>query len=215
MIGAFTPTPQMTEDNARQLAGMQPMDGMELDRFQRRQDQEGFRQEQMGGIQQGLEGQAGMADEIAGSLRRAGLSDVAERYRRASQQQAFNAARRGLTGGSYDIEGRADLGAQAQMGGQEAVAGAEQARIDMLLQQMQEAGGMQEQLMGMSPFEQQMMSQENWLAQMQAQQAEREQGIQQQIAAANARRRGALGSAIGGTIGSLGNVAAMGLMGSA
>jgi hypothetical protein len=49
-------------------------------------------------------------------LRDAGLLGLSEQFRRAQNQQAFDAARRGVTGGSRDRERQAELGAQQEQG---------------------------------------------------------------------------------------------------
>jgi hypothetical protein len=131
---AVGPRPSMmpnedTENFARRLAGAGAMQGEELTRFQARRAQDATRQAQLTGLDTMMQDREAQADEVANSLRASGLADVAERFRRATRNQAFNFARRGLAGGSAALEQGELARAQSE---DEASQVGEQARLSAL-----------------------------------------------------------------------------------
>ena len=205
------PNPNMPQ----QMAGLDALTAAEQERFQRRQDAAATRQDQLAGIEQGIADQDIMAQEMAHSLRRAGLADVAERFRHASQGRSFDAARRGIQGGSHDIQTRAAQEAAARDQAEQVAVQAEQARLQALTRAMQEGHGLGAMAQQMTPFEQAMMQQEagglemDWQAQM------ADEWLRRQEEEARMRRRSGLGNVIGGSLGSMGNVLGTALAGSA
>jgi hypothetical protein len=121
----------LTENFARQMAGLGGMAPDEQQQFQTRRTQDAARTAQIEDLATMLADRATQADELERSLRDAGMEDVAGRFRDASRRQAFNLARRGLAGGSAALEGQAELQQQATTEGQGV---AEQARLSALEQ---------------------------------------------------------------------------------
>ncbi len=151
---------QLTENFTRQMQGVDDMKGVELDRFNRRQTAAQGRQERLATIEQGLADREVQAAEMERALRDAGMADVAERFRRATQQQSFNAARRGLQGGSADIQQQAATEAAARAEAEQVAANAAEQRIQAQMQAAREAAGLRGGVVEMDPFEQMMLGQE-------------------------------------------------------
>jgi hypothetical protein len=187
-----------------QLGGLAPT-GVQADRLGRREEEATFRQEQMAALEQALADRDVQAGEVERSLQLAGLSDVAERFRQASKQGAFNAARRGFSGGSADIQRQAQEEANANSAIEDVFAQAAGGRASSAVGDLGEMAGLSGQVIGMDPFEQAFMGSEqagfqagtsNLLGQRQA---------QMDIEAARRARRSGLGGAIGGALGGIGS----------
>lgn len=113
--------------------------------------------QQLGQMQQ--EGQAAFAhrdaqaEQIANAYRNAGFTNLADQYRQSFKQNAFNMARRGLGGGSADVD--------TQVRNREQTAGQarniEQQASNLFTDQQMQAGQQQfdlSQMMYQNPFEQ-------------------------------------------------------------
>ena len=151
---------RMSENFLRQMRGVDEMKGAEVDRFDRRREQGRFRQGELAKIEQGMADRDVQAAEIEASLRDSGLAGVADRFRGASRTQGFNAARRGLQGGSADIQQQVATESRANTEAEQVAANAADQRIRMQMQTANEAAGLKGNLMSMSPFESMMMGQE-------------------------------------------------------
>lgn len=206
---------QDSENLARTMAGLEELRGVELDRFGRRQERRQFRQEQLSSLEEALDDREAQAEEVAQTLLQSGLSDVAERFRRASRRQSFNAARRGFQGGSAEIQQRAETEARADAEAEDAALRATDQRLRMQLGAMQEGAGLQRRLLDTDPLEAALTQAELTGERQQTEQAGAEQRLRLLQQQARRRRSGALGGAIGGTLSSLGNVGFAGLVGSA
>lgn len=151
---------EISENFLRQMQGLGEMEGAERDRFGRRQEAQRFRQGQLAEIEQGLDDQMVEAEDTERVLREAGMADVAERFRRASQARSFNAARRGLQGGSADIQQQAAVEAQAQSEAEQVAEQAAQERVRRQLASAREAAGLQQNLLQQDPLEAMLQSRE-------------------------------------------------------
>lgn len=206
---------QISENFVRQMQGLGKMEGAELDRFNRQQSNQQFRQGQLADIEQALGDRQMEAEDTERVLRESGMADVAERFRRASRAQSFNAARRGIQGGSADIQQQAATEAKAQAGAEQAAAQAAQERIRRQLQSAQEVSGFQQQLMGQDPLEAILRGQELQTVQDQARINELIGNYQRQIQQGGDLRRAAVGSGLNQFLTSAGNVGMAAAIGSA
>lgn len=106
-----------------------------------------------GGIDQAFAHREAQASQVADAYRRAGFTNLADQYRQAFKHNSFNMARRGLGGGSADIDSqvrlREDVAGQAR--------GIESNAANMFNNQMMQAGQQQfglQQAAFQNPFEQ-------------------------------------------------------------
>jgi hypothetical protein len=124
----------LTENFTRQMAGMGAMEQQEQDLFAKRRSEDEARQAQLGMLDSTLMDQEAQASEVERSLRESGFADVAERFKSAQKNRAFQQARQGIYGqqmGSAAAESREQLAARAD---QEAQQVAEQSRLSALEQ---------------------------------------------------------------------------------
>lgn len=102
-------------------------------------------QQAMGGIQQAFQNSEAEARMVADAYRKAGFTNVADQYRQAFKQNAFNMARRGLSTGSADIDQQVRNREAAGAQGRQVEADANQMYGDRLLQSMQQRFGLEQQ----------------------------------------------------------------------
>lgn len=139
VVAPSTVSPQLrggvvTDNFVRQMAGLGPMESQEQELFARRQSEDQTRQAQLGMLDANLMQEEAQAGEVERSLRESGFQDVAERFKSAQRNRAFQQARQGVYGqqmGSAAIDSREELAAQAE---QEAQQVAEQSRLSALEQ---------------------------------------------------------------------------------
>lgn len=107
----------MAQNFARQQSGLGAMSPEEQQREEQRFSDKQVQNAQMEQLNTILDDRVQDANLMADKLTAAGLADVGENLRRTAQRQSFNAARRGIAGGSAAIEqqeaARADAGQQA------------------------------------------------------------------------------------------------------
>ena len=203
---------QLTENFARRMSGLPDMGQEEQGRFQARGAEQATRDAQMEGIDSILSDREAQASEVEQSLRESGFADVAERFRRTSRRQSFNAARRGIAGGSAALEQQAATQATAQ---DEAAGVAEQSRLSALeqvLKARQQRDRLAGQVLQRDPFTAQAEAgQTAGIAQATADAARTQDAIRQMEALRNEADAASIGGIFNtlGTVGvGVGNIAA-------
>ena len=199
----------------RNLEDRAPLAGEELERLNLRQQASQRREAQLQALDAALSEQEARADDLADTLRVAGLHDVAERARRSGRRQAFNTARRGIAGGSADIEQQEELAARSRGEAREVTRQAELAALQESLKALQSRDKLAGEVIRADPFAAQ--AQQTRLAGVQRQgdidQALRD--LDAQLSGLDTSSNQILAGAAAGALGSLGGVGGAALRGSA
>lgn len=194
-----------THGQALEAGLRQASQGM-VDTAQRRSEGDAVRQAQLEQLDSNLADRESLAGELADKMTRVGMTDAAERFRRSNRRAAFNAARRGISGGSAAIQQEQALQAQAEQEGQQAAAQAEASAMEQVLKAQQQRDKLAQEVIKQNPFEAD-------LDRLGLSSAEREnelqaalRQIQQQRAMVKEGQQGALGNLIGGLLNTGGQV---------
>lgn len=204
---------QINENALRLSQGLGELQGIELDRHNRRRQADVFRQEQLGSLEQALSDRAGHAQEVEDTLLRSGLSSVADRFQRSSRRQAFNAARRGLGGGSADVQQQIATEAKANQEAEQAAADAAEQGLSRRLSDIRGASSLQGTLAQADPFSSAISQSETAGARQNAELDLMVKRLQAQQAGIGTQQQSALGGILGGAIGGAGGSVAQGLLG--
>lgn len=202
-------------DQSRQLelAGLPQLTGVTRDQAVDRFNQEQTRQAQETALEAALDDRQLLADEIGRDLMNAGMADVAERFRRASRRQAFNFARRGLTGGSADIEQSALARADADQAAEQAAVEAQGGVLQRALQAQQERDRLSRTIVGANPLLAALEQRRLGGVEQGAADATRIAEAERQVEQAQRGRKLGIANAIGSGIGSLGGSIGAGIGG--
>lgn len=186
---------------------------MQLSRQRAREQlQRDYQQSQ---LEAALQQQFDAADEYAETLRAAGLADVAERFEKGARRQAFNNARRGLLGGSIDIEQRAEQQAAAESDARNVAQQAELGAATQQARALQTRDNLLRQVLTSDPT--QLQANLATIESIGDQSRANAQigGINNQIQASRNQQQSVLGSAIGGGLSGAGRGISAALMGGA